>query len=132
MTKKSAPFKLPAKPVDGFTVEYWSIASSSMQAVHYKCVYHVNASWQSVCPGDKLDGAPFVNDWQIFENGRFSGRNVGWAEAFDHYSWEYSYATRDEANKALIKYLHERAQRLRAEADKAITLADKLQQELGS
>lgn len=72
---------LPENPIDGHEVNYFSIAYDRVQPCRLK--YHERATWREVCGGDER-GADFVDEWQVFEDGRFIARITGWdiAERF--------------------------------------------------
>ena len=78
--------EFPVEPVDRYVVEYWTLTSCSscyLRVQHYRFVYHVNSTWKEVVgrDDDDLTGAHFVNHWQVFLDGRFTGRTLdGWVE----------------------------------------------------
>lgn len=80
--KVSLSGMLPKEPVDKFEFRAWHVDTDSDRIViAHRWVYHVNASWEEVAGKDHWfgkNGAPFVDQWQHFENDNFRGRMVGW------------------------------------------------------
>lgn len=76
--------ELPAEPVDGFEVEWFSIGEhvefGRGDARASRAVYHVNGKWADVVGESmgRMRGLDFVGQWQIFDAGKFSGRADGW------------------------------------------------------
>lgn len=71
---------LPEEAVDRHEVR-WFTHSVSYGVTEHRAVYHVSTPWgeaeQTADCGQ--DGVDFVDHWQIFINGRFTGRsNSGW------------------------------------------------------
>lgn len=99
--------KLPEKPVDEFEIKWFSIGRSS-SVVEHRALYHINTPWEEVFPDDSGRGVAFQDDWMMFTNGHFGGRNTGWDWPKTSSSWENVFATFDEANAALIVILEER------------------------
>jgi hypothetical protein len=113
---KGPPFTLPPLPVDRYEVEWYEVDLTLYTVTPCRGVYHVNSSWEEVMgerrPGER-PGVPFVNHWQIFRNGRFTGRTRdGWLEPWLVYDWSNDYGTRKSARGALRKAIWERIQRL--------------------
>jgi len=124
------PFTLPTEPIDQYEVFWWRVETYGdiPAIVESRAVYHASASWFDVTGDpDQREGAPFIKQWQIFRNGRFSGRGHdhscpagdGW-NYWENFDWSRSYATRPEANIAaqmlacdLLSTLDERAEALR-------------------
>ena len=77
------PFRhLPLKPVDLFEFRFFVVSHCEddprINAVRW--LYHISSTWAEVCPDDAaFDGAAFVDDWMIFTDGRFTGRQDGWS-----------------------------------------------------
>lgn len=96
--------ELPAEPVDGFELTYFSISTDRVQEIRLK--YHSNTKWSDVGVGH---GANFVDQWQVFTDGYFSGRFEGWAipTTLIH---QYHFAERKDAVDALKRELEQRAQ----------------------
>lgn len=75
MSKESEyQVRLPEQPIDGYEVQYFSIREQSVQQITLK--YHVNSKWDDVCKD--RGGVDFVDQWQVFTDGHFSGRMEGW------------------------------------------------------
>ncbi len=109
-TKPSAPFTLPSKPIDRHRVEYYRISGyhDAPRIVHMCLVYHVNSTWLEVCP-DRSDrnGADFVNHWQVFADGEFTGRTRdGWDVVLAG-SWDETFKTYEEAKAYLLTLLEQ-------------------------
>lgn len=124
------PFELPDEPVDKYRVEWWTLNVQGVQAHH--AIYHVNSTWEEICPDDERPGAPFINHWQLFTNGHFDGRSVdGWTKALGFLVTPWNrienYTTRAEAEKAHRKILNkeiEIAQERIAEAEAKLAKLD--------
>jgi len=105
------PFILPALPIDKYEVRYFGVERHLGLAVvrEFRCVYHVNSTWAEVCPNEaSRNGAPFVNHWQVFTDGQFTGRTSdGWDAILQRggYGWEEFFATQQEANAYAIEHL---------------------------
>jgi hypothetical protein len=105
-----APFTLPAEPVDRYEVRWWEV-DTSRPIIAHRAVYFRDASWREVIGSDeRLDGAPFVDNWQHFRGETFTGRNTGWtsiAEPGDH--WWRAHATYEAARTVarLVEELNE-------------------------
>ena len=108
--KARPPFTLPEKPVDKYRIEYYRISgySNNPFIVHVSCVYHVNSTWLEVCPdraGKDRKGADFVNHWQVFTDGDFTGRTRdGWDAVLHGYLGE-TFETYEEAKGCLLAWL---------------------------
>lgn len=89
--------ELPKQPVDEFEVTYFTIQHKRVQEM--RLLYHVNKKWDGT-PG----GVDFVDVWQVFVDGYFSGRMVGWLAPLRR-ERECDFATRDEAVTALKQLL---------------------------
>lgn len=90
---------LPKEPVDRFEIKYWSYDGDRI--IETRIVYHVNTKWADLYPDDSR-GVDFVNHWQIFHNGNFSGRtHDGWEQPL-RWTFAHDYATRKEAVQALV------------------------------
>ena len=101
-TVKPPPFTLPAEPVDKYEVFWWRVDTYNdiPRIIESRAVYHVHETWEALCGKDERSpGAPFVNQWQLFHNGRFDARGPDWAGWAKHeqWSWDGAYATRAEA-----------------------------------
>jgi len=124
---KPPPFTLPVEPVDRYELRWYRIDpySDEVRIDEHRAVYFVDATWADVCGDDgKSPGRPFVDQWQIFDNGRFEGRNVGWsAMSKPQEYWDGAFKTRAEASALRIKILENR---LRAQEEKVAELTAKL------
>lgn len=74
---------LPKEPVDRFEIRRWHVDVQTARVVSlHQFIYCVNTPWRAIFPQDAQDdlpdGAPFVNQWQVIENGHFTGRLEGW------------------------------------------------------
>ncbi len=124
------PFTLPVWPVDRYEVRWWEVDTLyvSRPIIAHRAIYFVNASWREVMGSDeRLDGAPFVNNWQHFRGETFTGRNVGWtsiAEPGDH--WYKGHATYEAARTAAIELLQKRQARLVEELNETTDALTKL------
>lgn len=94
---------LPEQPVDEFEVRYFTIRSRRVQEL--RLLYHVNKKWDGT-----RGGVDFVDDWQVFVDGYFSGRMGGWLTPSSQGERECDFATRDEAVSALKQLLEGLAQ----------------------
>lgn len=102
-------FTLPDEPVDRYEVRIFHVELQSGRAIvsAVRYVYHVNSTWADVCPDRRGErGADFVNHWQCFSDGEFTGRsNDGWRAIERIARWEGSFATREEANAYAVHHL---------------------------
>ena len=114
---------LPEKPIDGFTIDFWTIHDygDAYEVRHGQLVYHVNTPRIDVIG---RDGVPCCDDWAIIENvedGRVAGRNPGWLshgvanwfESFPHFE------TREKAEAALTNRAKRTLERWAQEKEKA-------------
>jgi hypothetical protein len=111
---------LPEQPVDGYTVDYFSIGYYHVEAI--RLVYHADTQWSDVCedPG----GSDLVDQWQVFSNGNFSGRINGWSTpVFTPHTNDFR--QRGEALAVLI-------QRLTASAESTEALARDYRQKIAT
>lgn len=90
--------ELPSEPVDGYEIKWFHVENYS-DIREGRLVYRKDKAWQEVYPGDKRNGARFKDEWQVFEDDRYTGRvdewnltKKRWAELF-----EDGYETRNEA-----------------------------------
>lgn len=93
--------ELPATPVDGFEIRYFTIEYERVQEVVLR--YHINSKWSDVChdsDGQGTAGAAFIDDWQYIVDGRFEGRSVGWLTPTT-IERKDCYAVREDATAAL-------------------------------
>lgn len=111
--KSTPPFTLPAEPCDRYQVTWFRAYYDGYnnhlppRIEHFRAVYHANTKWKDI--DERSGGADFVDQWQIFANGAFSGRsNPGWA-AFTKgiYNWSECFATQAEAEAYLIERMRE-------------------------
>lgn len=94
--KVKQAWELSESPVDGFEVTYFTIRSERrVQEIRLK--YHVNTKWSGVCQGNGVD---FVDQWQVFDDGCFCGRMVGWT-APSKFNHEHDFSAREDAVNAL-------------------------------
>ena len=88
--------KLPEKPVDGFTVEWWSFEAADSWSPGIRrhfAIYIANMTWREFVTKPEFkpyhsydlkdrEGAPFIDNWihvnQSGESMRFDGRSEGW------------------------------------------------------
>lgn len=111
---------LPDKPVDGFTITYWT-TDSRFGITERQLVYYVNRTWQQLFPKDTgRPGVPFVNHWGVYEEGRLKGRTMdGWAEPVRHMlnpEHQRVFFRVEEAEADFVRVARERLERLAEEA----------------
>ena len=103
--KPQPPFTLPDEPIDRHRVEYYRISGyhDDPRIVRICLVYHVNSAWLEVCPDrNDRDGANFVNHWQVFSDGDFTGRTRdGWDVVLAG-PWDETFKTYEEARAFLL------------------------------
>jgi hypothetical protein len=90
MALSQRPFVLPAEPVDQYEVRWWQVGSNHDLPIvrEVRGLYHVNTSWEA--------GAPFIDQWQFFTDGRFEGRGGSWND-WGWMSWDSAYPSREAA-----------------------------------
>lgn len=96
--------KLPKEPINGFEVRYFTISPEHVTEIRLK--YHLNSKWSDVC--EARGGADFMDEWQVFTDGFFSGRVDGWLTLADKDRTD-DFETRDEAVAALKAHFERRA-----------------------
>ena len=88
---------LPAEPVDGYEIRWFSVEGPYTRICENRLLYHVSRTWEEVYPNNGR-GADFRDEWQIFERGHFTGRLEGWETPDLNPYWpqqfERGYATR--------------------------------------
>lgn len=124
------PPELPEKPVDRFTIEWWSFegaGSWSPGVRRHLAIYIAKMTWAEFVADKSLheyhsyregNGAPFDGDWMMINQSgdrmNFDGRNCGWDWPRKSYGrvggvdsaktvWGARYATREEALEAFKK-----------------------------
>lgn len=126
------PFELPDEPVDQYRIDWWELDLNYEELildygalVHYHVIYHVNSPWDDFCGDTQVKGADFVNQWQLFRDGRFIGRTLnGWGnDILRVCDGRTSYTTLAAALGALRVELRRRIERCQAELR---TFEDKL------
>ncbi len=104
---RGRPFVLPAQPIDRHEIAYWRVGHfhDDPNVRHFRLVYIADATYADVFPGEK-GGAPFFNEWLIYEDGCPRGRTRhGFAEAFDGIEYGDSFATFEEARMCALSQL---------------------------
>lgn len=127
-------FTLPAEPVDGFVLEAWQSDTSPYSDGGARClryVYRLKCTWKDLYP-DFSPGADFENEWQLFDNERFSGRVDGWLSPLEWLNARaYLFATRSEALENTAKYLRDKIEEKQREIANSHELLLKIEDELG-
>ena len=134
---KTPPFTLPKDPVDRYEVRWYEVDTNLYTIRECRAVYHVHSSWRAVVGdnGDTREGAPFVNEWQIFRAAKgcpesFTGRSRhGWHEAWEFADWSNDYATRSAARQALRKAIFRDIERAQEELEDLQRQKDELDEE---
>jgi hypothetical protein len=104
--------RIPENPVDKLILRWWTLGDYDV--IPHHAVYHVNTKWNDLYP-DSRPGADFEDQWQIFYDGRFSGRsNQGW-KAMEAGDWSRCFSTEVEARQVLCDRLRERIVHLKDE-----------------
>jgi hypothetical protein len=106
--KKTAkpPFSLPSEPVDQHEVKWWEVTvrSGIPTVVGSRALYHVRTRWIHLYEGSGVD---FVDCWQMFPGGHFSGRNLGWSTWVERQDWNRCYGTEAEAKEHAARWCRE-------------------------
>lgn len=109
---------LPAEPVDGYEITWYTAGGPDIRVDEYRLVYHAHRAWREVCPDSHGEGAGFHDQWQVFENGQFESRISGWRlVSYWHDQFDRGHATREEASTEARKLVAARIGRLRAEIE---------------
>jgi hypothetical protein len=110
--KPVPPFTIPADPIDGHEVAYFQVLGTweDPYVSHVRCVYHVNTPWAVVFPDREREfGRAFEDEWQVFADGRTSGRTgSGWKAVLrkgDGFDWSVCFATFEEAKACALRQL---------------------------
>jgi hypothetical protein len=121
LAKTGPPFTLPEEPIDRYEARWYSVDAHLFTITECRAVYHVKSTWEAVMDGVDSRGAPpqtgadFVDQWQLFQAGRFTGRAIGWGWSSDKYDWTNDYPTRQAARGALRKLLFQAIESRQAE-----------------
>lgn len=93
------PFSLPKEPVDGYKITLYEIHDFDWTVREWTAVYHVNRTWLQVFPESDIIGAPFEDEWAIYDAGSFRGRYSSWEWKDER--WENHFTTRGAAELAM-------------------------------
>lgn len=118
------PFTLPAQPVDGYEVRWYRVGTDHHDFGEVRCgraVYRLKASWREIFPDDNQDGAPFEDEWQVFDHtGWFSGRAPRW-DGFACDSWSGCFAIEAEAKAYAIELVSAKVAGLTSERERWVS-----------
>lgn len=101
--------KLPKSPVDQHQIEWWEVDSigDNISIRPMAAVYHANTPWAAI-KYHRTDGADFVDQWQVFSRGQFTGRMQGWESMVAMLDRLDALESVGEANERAIKIIDER------------------------
>lgn len=141
--------EFPDEPIDGYTLEYWSVyftGSSACKPQHYRATYHVNTSWKDHPWGrNSKGGAPFIDEWSIEEEETHPtfmsdqtetvwcprGRHEQWQRLIDHVRDDtIIFTSESEALAYLIGKFQERIENTRRDLIDMQTTVDRLDSRL--
>ncbi len=97
-------------PVDRHEVEWFHVyvSDKGCRISPFKAVYFVRSTYSDVLAGSRGDGADFVDQWLIYENGRTIGRWNSWEYPFkDNDYWLNCRTTQEAARARAVALLSE-------------------------
>lgn len=83
--------EFPKEPIDGYTLEYWSVyftGSSACKPKHFRATYHTNTPWISHSWGrEDKGGVAFIDEWSLEQEEMWGGESV-WCARGRHEGWQ--------------------------------------------
>ena len=106
MTNTKPLFNLPEKPIDKYRIDYFLISVSDywyyINQMH--AIYYINTPYEDLGINNGR-GAPLVDDWMIYKEGRATGRFCGWKQPEGYITQGNCFLTMQEAEIEVIKIL---------------------------
>lgn len=110
-----ARFEIPDEPVDGFTLEWFTVNGNRDRVDRLRAVYYANTKWSDY--SDNGRGSDLVDQWMLCCNDNLLGRSDGWASPRDRWSVKDCYETQHAALEALRCELNQRADQMQSKVD---------------